>query len=373
METSVAEGTTRIEEVRLRYMEARRVEHTLEGIRLARIVAEAVCAALIEVVPDEQREKYLGKELGTQIETLERLVKSERHRRPIPKAVIAGLRTLQAYGNYAAHYEKGGGPQPPPAAIESAMASLFLVAQWFLSRAGDAIALDEAQPARAIHMRQPEPPQPRLLQRRRITKRAQLDEPQLNTKSMGTPASVLGGLYSYYSDAISVCERICREVIDRETELAAAECLVEDLPFIIEDIARERPHRVPRSIALDMIELWRRRSACEAAIQNRTEDVEPLVVELAHRKIINEVIRWFKHDYLCTSGIERNWWVWILFIAGMASFGMCRSGWIDDGSDAGKKEMRTELLQRYCTDATAKATPICLDLASGPRETDGKR
>lgn len=336
------------DDVRLKYFEARRDEQSHDAIRAARIVAEAVCDGLIMDIPEEKRSNY-GKGLNSQIEVLEQL--SSRGE-VIPRAVVAGLRALQAFGNYAAHYNKGDGKHPPAPATRSTMASLALVVQWFLGRS------DEERPALAL--RQPPPAVPGIAERWRIHRRIKLTTPEFKVEGDVSSEAVLGALYTYYAQSVSICERISREIITRETMLDGAACTADQLPLLLEQVAEARPSRVPRSIAADVGELWRRRGVVLRAMREREEDTEHLLVEVKLRNLAKEVRAWFDGEYLTRSKVERFWPQYVVAI-GVSLFVIkeCRSDWKNEG----REDLRVGLMQRFCSHEAAPANPVCTELA----------
>src|SRR5690606_23924510 len=126
---------------------------------LARKAAEAVCAGAEELLPERLRASYRkSDDLGRRLGFLEDNAKER-----IPGEVLAALRTLQAYGNYATHYHPEQ-HRPSERATASAMASLDVAARWFLALAETAGANDVAD----IALRSPPPPAPSFFERRRI-------------------------------------------------------------------------------------------------------------------------------------------------------------------------------------------------------------
>lgn len=92
------------EDVRLQYQQARSEEPSVAAITFARRIAEAVSLELANTLPPEERDKFrTKKKVGARLEELEK--RAEAGLGP-PRFIVSALRTLQAYGNTALHYEK---------------------------------------------------------------------------------------------------------------------------------------------------------------------------------------------------------------------------------------------------------------------------
>ena len=340
------------EDVRLTYYEALRNERTYDALRAGRLVAEAVCSALAADLPDDKRRPYTRQnDLHARISILEQLPSDQRI---VPGAVIAALRTLQAYGNYASHYDVTAARVPNDAATKSAMASLGLVVDWFLNRG----AVEEAQPKG----QEPRvsPPPPGLIERWQISRRAKVSLPTFKLEGETTPDATLGAMFTFYSQCVALCERICREVLAREAGNERQSVEVDQLPLRMEQLAELRPARVPRSVASDVAELWRRRAVVSRALKDGHGDVEHLLEELAHRNPTKDVVRWFRRQYLRHTHFERLWWVYLLLALGWWLLMQQKAEW----QNAARAHLRSELTAKYCSGAAEPRPAFCVALDS---------
>ena len=167
------------EDVRRLYAEANRNPNSIAALTHGRRAAEAVCQALGERLPANLRDRFRGKALNGQLGILEDNVEG------VPRHVLAGLRTLQAYGNYASHYNQGEHVPPVPA-TESAFASLALVVHWFLGKLNPLDA-PEATSLAAL-LRSPAPGVPSVITRWRLRFEAG-QPPTLDTRATSTEFS----------------------------------------------------------------------------------------------------------------------------------------------------------------------------------------
>jgi hypothetical protein len=353
------------EKVRFKYYHARRNQQRFEAMIAARQVAEAVSKAVVSRIRSEDlkgraRVKQLDKRLGL----LERLAEDDLV--DVPKAVIAGLRTLQAYGNYAAH-DHAADTSPPMEATQSAMASLALVAQWFL---------EEAEPGadREFELKLVESPpdRPGFRERRRLhrlVQEATSDLPKLpEVQAYHRPGIQLTSLLAVHEQAKARCEAICRVVVGVETELDPAALDFDRLSLVIGRLSSARPERVPPSIARRVEEVWTRWRSVARAIQEEEQDAERYRVEAEQGDPVADIERWFSLAYLGRSKLEQNWLKWLV-MAGLASLACVALR--DCGQVEGRKKLRSQLLADYCADVSAAKTPICAKLRGDERKPAG--
>jgi len=361
-DTANANAMPHADDVRLKYLEARRDEHTFEAMKLARQVAEAVCEALGGEMPEQKQTAYRGTlELNTRIRMLEEAFASGAVR--IPSAILAALRTLQVYGNYAVHYQKGE-RNPPPRAAASAMASLALVAQWFLSASVDDLGSSTDGP----ELRAAAPGAPTFFERRRILRSTRIERITEVEIDSNEPADVqLASLLKYYAMLTKAAEGICRAVLVRETTMEVAGLRLEQLAILFAQVADKRPRRIPRSASASVDEVVRRRALVLRAIRDDCRDVEPFRLEARQGDPIDALVSWFERDYLGKTKLERHWRAMIFVPLGAyIVLGIACSGGRTDGRSARDRELR----ERFCSAPSGLASSdLCQALAPKPVAT----
>lgn len=331
------------EDIRHLYFEALRLEGSLASLVAGRRAAEAVCLHIAEQLPENLRKACAAKELPSRIGILE-------DNRAVPRQVSAALRTLAAFGNYAAHYETGT-RRAPPDATRSAMASLSLVATWALnSRAeGDA----DEQPSTAL--RDPAPGPPGVLERFRLSRQArripELTEQTMNLEAYqhsvapDAPSAVkFARLMAFYEDSIDVVAHVCRTVLSRETAASVDSMTFEQLIMSMAWVSESRPSRVPRSICLDLEALSTFRSAISQRLSS-TEDPAPFLLQARTQNVAERVVLWFDSAYLARSALERRGVAW-----GFICCGLFLVGYVGDcvGHDEGAAQANADVKARLC-------------------------
>ena len=349
------------EDVRLKYLEARREDKGSVSMGLAREVAEAVCDSAKLRLPSNLQGAYEKcADLGGRLGFLEKNADAAR----LPKVVLAALRTLQAYGNYAAHYELGK-REPPPRATTSAMSSLAVVVHWFLSQDPDG----ERRATTELPIKQPSPGAPGVFERRRVLAAA-------SCKPVGAfgkdgfgplpPEAKLALLLGYHAECVHACERITRSVLARETSLDVSVMAIDQLSLQFAQLADARPERVPQSARALVDEVLRRRMAVVRALRNQVVDVEPYVLEARQRCPADDLATWFEQHYLGRGYWERNWFqtLFISLVVYGAFWSTC---------SAGETDKERELYHRYCTaDAGAALSEFCEAAKKSLRPDGGK-
>ncbi len=331
------------EDVRHLYLEALRLEGSLASLVAGRRTAEAVCQHVAELLPENLRRTCAGKELPSRIGILE-------DNGVLPRQVSAALRTLAAYGNYAAHYESGTHRAPPDAA-RSAMASLSLVAAWVLK--GD--RLGDADEQLTLLLREPPAQAPGVLERRRLTKSLpwtpELTEQSTSLESYqhsvtpDAPRAVqFARLMAFYEDSINVVMQVCRAVLARETQVAPDSMTFEQLIMSMAFVSEARPARVPRSICLDLESLSTFRSAIAQRLSS-TDDPAPFLLQAKTQNVAERVVEWFDSTYLGRSSIERRGLTWV-FSCCVLSFVAYAGNCV--GQDSGRSDAHAEIQTKLC-------------------------
>jgi hypothetical protein len=347
-------------DVRIKYLEARRNEHSFQGMVLARHVAEAICSSLEFELPDGERRLYQGKDLNGRLGFLED--KARKQEIDTPRAIVAALRTLQAYGNYASHHEPGT-HTPPERAMASAMASLALVAQWFLQR-------DPEHPATIpeLPLREPAPRTPGFLERRGIVWSIPLNVPDIQDSGTGRfivsaydPAETqLGTLYAYYGRVVEVCAGVARTVLEREATLDPTSMSLPQLTLHLAQVSNLRPARVPRSICSAIEEVERQQAAVSRALQRGEADARPFVVDARQSSPAETVVNWFRRDYLGQGPFEQNWLRFVILMPGVCFlvwlFYELGVGWGEQQED---KRVRRALVSEFCGSPAIGSQRLC--------------
>jgi hypothetical protein len=355
------------DDVRLKYLEARRNEHSFQGMVLARHVAEAVCSALEAELPEAVRKVYQAKDLSGRLGFLED--KARKKEIDVSRAVVAALRTLQAYGNYASHHEPGA-HQPPQRATTSAMASLALVAQWFLGRDPERLSSQSTD----LPLREPAPGKPGWIERRALVFGLDLDlrfvdgEKRFEVVSSDPAETQLGTLYALYGKIVEVCRVVCRVVLERETTLDPELMTLDQLSLLLSQLSELRPERVPRAVCASVEEVERRLASVHRAMQQGVSDAAPIVLESRQRSPAQDVVDWFRRDYLGQGWLERRWPV-VVLVAVLVPAALWMSFQIGagQGKSAENRSVKHALSSEFCNPAApVSSSALCERLAPLP-------
>ena len=352
-----SELLTNAEALRMKYFEARKFEAKLYAMTLARKVAEGICRELAPRVPEDLRKHYVSQSsLGGKLSFLDNNIRLEKIQ--LPRLLIAALKTLHAYGNYASHYDERAQIEADPLAARSAMASLALVTNWSLEKSDDAPS--------EVKVRS-DPGRPGWFARRRLDGRVTARTPGLPSGRNGglgeSVALKLNSIHRFYEQSALLCEEISRVVLTRETEVEGlAELELDKLIFILEKASDQVPHRIPRSMVQDVQGVALARNELRQAIQEGKGDVDALVEEIRHRNRASDVRAWFQRQYLGRGSLERQpgmYVSWVLLIALVCAVVVdkCSQSRVD-----GRFVLRKELVGQYCADDESAASRICVDL-----------
>jgi len=342
------------------FAEARTEVNTFHSLNLGRVIAEAVCAEVRDALGERDLAAYqkVGKDLNGQISYLE----DNHERLKIPRVVTAGLRTLQAYGNYAVHWERGRADDGPPAqAWDSAMASLALVFQWFSEGGSASERSDLDNQTIMLDLKKPEPTRPPPLVSMKLWGPCP-DVPHLKFEGDTTPGSKLARLYAYYDKSCHLVRYIAEVVLLWEAEVEVKDKELAHLGAMFTRLAELRPKRIPRTIARDVEELIARRSLLLRAMKEDIDDAAPFIVEAEQRNLADGVREWFAKYYL-----RRTFSRWAWGAVGVALLGLLANAVYGSIVDATRKatadELRRGYLSKYCRPEPSQAlAPFCLDL-----------
>lgn len=293
------------DEVEAKYQAARNDGETLAVMVLARQIAEAVSGEMCQRLPPELRAKYSLKDLNGRLGILE----EHAGRVGVPRYVIAALRTLQAYGNCASHYQAGE-HRPPARATASAMASLAHVTQWFLQQ-----EVDPDERKLELSLREPAPRRPpSFWERRRLMIAYPWDMPSLARGIRGEGNAILvsysdssvarlGALLQFHAREVSILVDICRAVLRRETTDDVNNASPDRLADMFDALCDLRPTVVPRAVSVQVREVVRRLKSVERAIRQRETQVDHFFTEAERKSALNEIVAWFEEAY-----VQRHFW-----------------------------------------------------------------
>lgn len=366
-EAAPASESASATEVRQLFATARSEVNTFHSLHLGRHVAEAVCKALRHSVPADHQAAYRKLEtLHDQISYLEK----NAEKLGVYRVVTSALRTLQAYGNYAAHHEAGRKDERPPTmAAESTMASLDLVVQWFINRERPGAGEDSLeQKAIPLQLHEPARPPPSWLARWRLWRYCP-DSPVLKFDDDTTPGSKLARLFAYYDKSCELARYVGKVVLEREADANVADMGPAVLCATIRTLADSRPERVPRATARDIQELFARRTMVHQAMKDNTSDADrhkeaqSYVIEAEQRNLGEGLREWFGKHYLGRTRVER-WWLGACLLVGAAFLARsCLSDFVSGERRSGAAGARRQMLSRYCESAQdAGAQSLCADL-----------
>jgi hypothetical protein len=276
--------------------------HGLAALQSGRTVAEAVVEELVlprasDPLRGELQRKGLDGRLG--------ILEARARELDVPRYVTAALRSLQAFGNYANHYQAGEPPAPELAA-ESVLASLRIVVQWVL----EAGPSEGAPPSIALRANVT---RPGLVARYFEAFTAKRTIPELGgdgsfaITASTPPREQLSILDRFYASSAEQCAVVVRQVLDRETEAEwPSDAKLSDLVPVLAAVSQKRPERVPWTIVRGLEELQLRWRVLNGAMVTHAKDPTPYVVSARHRNIAAEVWKWFEEDYLGRGSLERH-------------------------------------------------------------------
>lgn len=302
------------EDVRGKYFDATRSHPSYNSMKDARVIGEWVSKTIL-VENGQEITKELA-ELGSRLDWIESRVKKEAL--AIPRYVLAGLRTLQAYGNYASHTPPGAPPLPPDEAAESARASLVLVTEWFMTRPGS--GLDTL----SLPLREPAPPKPGFFEARSLANKlgvgfvpriSQRHGKGMNPHQVDISASPkvqVAQLEALLAEHVDAAERVARMVLARETTLDVAKRPLIELSMLMLKLADRRSAVIPRSISVDLEELERLRAKLSAESKLMAPDPTPFFTALEERQHASNVVDWAHRTYLSRSHVERHLGVYMI-------------------------------------------------------------
>jgi hypothetical protein len=238
----------------------------------------------------------------------------------VPRHIVAALRTIQAYGNYASHLAVGEPPMPPAEAAESARASLVLLTEWFLETLA-------AGAGRALPLREPAPRTSRL-GAYRLSRELGISHCARITHRRGAPFSArkcvdteqsptvqLHQLQALLAEHVDAAERVGRIVLRRETTLEPMGWRLSDLAPLMARLSSRRPSALPRSVAMDFQELERLRANVHAAASSTTPEPGIYLAALETRQHGPEIVEWFHSRYLGRSHVARHWPLYVIILA----------------------------------------------------------
>ncbi|MGC4120473.1 MAG: hypothetical protein QM765_39020 [Myxococcales bacterium] len=360
------------------YYSARKNELTFEGMNSARKFAEGAVEEIRRLLPDSLQPEFPApaKSLGAKLDKLETLTENHPElANSIPRSIVAALRTLQAWGNYASHFHAGPDSSPKQHAVRSAMASLDAVADWYFGaqgRSGHDFDVDSVSELRLI---EPAPTTPAFLERRRALKRFRENLPSFSCSefassisfgvhALGTDAeepilrkaNVLG---AYLEASAAKLDEVCRFVLSREAEAPPVGASLEVLVLQFQALSERRAQRVPRSVVTEASEVARRRLLYRRCATDNFASVDALIADARHSDPFASVVKWFEEKYLGCGPWERSWgsrlWrlVGVLFLAWLV---------FTIGRGCGEDELRDSLFTAHCTADAGSVAQVCVAL-----------
>lgn len=292
-------ASTEADPIRTTYAAVTSATTRIAGMQSARQLAEEVCADLARRFPDLAADSG-GKrrDFNSQLGKLESM--SREPNAPVTPVVVAALRSLQAYGNYASHPRTE--VSPPEEAFVGAMAAAKLL---FNAYRGS---------AQSLRLREPAPPTPAGADRRDF-RRAVGSLPGTPTDGVaGGISGTLAALNGFYRAELECCRSICMLVLAREME-GANFLKLDDSQLIaaLDVLSRARPQRVPRKVAIWFSEVrdrWQRVShflnelpSQDAAATPESADSSDAAVRLLDEgfyvpSMAKDLFAWFEDSYL---------------------------------------------------------------------------